>query len=663
MTLWKVAVEAPLPKSFTYLSDLAHEPGDSVLVPFGKRTISGIVLEKTQHDAQQNIEYKKIISLSEDRPALSSAVLEWSQWIAKYYHYPLGEVLSLFFPPLKRKGRSEPKNIFHSLPSVDEVTLNPEQRVVADAIFKAEGFSTHLIWGITGSGKTEVYIDIIRKKMSEGQTAIVLVPEIALTPQLVTRFRKRLGEVVAVIHSGLTDRERTDQWWSILNGEKKVLIGARSALFCPVPNLGIIIVDEEHDGSYKQEESFKYNARDAAVMRAHFEKIPVVLGSATPSLESWRNMLEGKYQKHVLSQRASDMILPSVELVDMTEEKKARQENGHSTLPHWLSQKLYDALVTNYTKGLQSALFINRRGIAQTVHCDGCGYTYTCPNCDITLTLHGKSHLVCHYCDYSQSMTKNCPDCKIGEPKPLGIGTEKVEDDLRILFPSARLARVDRDEVDSRERMEEFVQKMENHEIDFVVGTQMIAKGLDFEKLTLVGVVLADVALSIPDFRASERAFQLLTQVAGRAGRHTAGQVIIQTYRTDHPSLIFSQTHDVNGFIEQELIQRQELMYPPFTKTACLRISSLREAEAQNIASDLAHHLRSYSEKEKFQHSQILGPAPAPLFKIRNRYRFQILLKSSSSFELHRLLQLVTHLTNKQRNIKVQIDVDPYSLM
>lgn len=661
MNLWKVAVEAPLPKCFTYIGEGPFAPGDSVLVPFGKRNLSGVVVESAEADSAGTIEYKNILSLSEERPRLSPQILQWSQWIAKYYHHPIGEVISLFFPALKKKGRSEPKNIFQQL-SPEGVTLNHEQKKIADALLEKTGFSSHLLWGVTGSGKTEVYIDVIQKKMALGQSAIVLVPEIALTPQLVTRFRKRLGEVVAVLHSGLTDRERTDQWWSVLSGEKKVLIGARSALFCPVPNLGVIVVDEEHDGSYKQEESFKYHARDAAVMRAHFEKVPVILGSATPSLESWHNVLEGKYQMHVLSERASDMKLPSVELIDLTVEKERKKENGTS-LPHWLSQSLHDALSENYTSGMQSALFINRRGIAQAVHCDSCGFIYSCPNCDISLTLHGKQHLVCHYCDYSQSLTKTCQDCKVGEPKPLGIGTEKVEDDLQLLFPSARIARVDRDEVDSRERMEEFVTRMENHELDFVVGTQMIAKGLDFEKLTLVGVVLADVALSLPDFRASERAFQLLTQVSGRAGRHSAGKVIIQTYRTDHPSLVFSQHHDVRGFVEQELIQRQELLYPPFTKTACLRISSLREDEARDTSFKLAEELRAYSEKEKFEHTQILGPAPAPLYRIRNRYRFQVLLKSKSSFELHRLLQLVTHMTQKERKIKVQIDVDPYSLM
>lgn len=662
MNLWKIAVEAPLQKSFTYISDSPHTAGESVLVPFGKRTIAGIILSPAQHDPANNIDYKKIIGPLEDRPVLTAAEMKWCQWIAKYYHYPLGEVMSLFFPPLKRKGRSEPKNIFIPMDALSPVVLNHEQQRASDSIQKSDGFSTHLLWGITGSGKTEVYIDLIRKKMSAGQSAIVLVPEIALTPQLVTRFRKRLGEVVAVLHSGLTDRERTDQWWSVVSGEKKVLIGARSALFCPVPNLGIIVVDEEHDSSYKQEESFKYNARDAAVMRGHFEKISVVLGSATPSLESWRNVEEGKYSKHTLSERASDMKLPSVELIDMAIEKEKKKES-HSSLPHWLSAKLYDAIEANYQAGLQSALFINRRGIAQSVHCDSCGYIYMCPNCDISLTLHGKHHLVCHYCDYSQTLTKNCTDCKIGDPKPLGMGTEKVEEDLQTLFPLARIARVDRDEVDSRERMEEFVNKMESHEIDIVVGTQMIAKGLDFEKLTLVGVVLADVALSIPDFRASERAFQLLTQVSGRAGRHSEGRVIIQTYRTDHPSLVFSIEHDVQGFIKQELVQRQELHYPPFTKSACLRISSLKELDVQNQSAELANELRAYAQKEKFEHTQILGPAPAPLFRIRNRYRFQILLKSSSSLELHNLLQLATHLSQKDRKIKVQIDVDPYSLM
>lgn len=662
MNFWKVAVEAPLPKCFTYIGDGTYTPGDSVLVPFGKRNLSGVVVEAAEPSSQGSIDYKHILNVSEERPRLSSQILQWSLWIAKYYHHPIGEVLSLFFPPLKKKGRAEPKNIFQQLNALETVKLNSDQRKIADVLLKENGFSSHLLWGVTGSGKTEVYIDVIQKKMALGQSAIVLVPEIALTPQLVMRFRKRLGEVVAVLHSGLTDRERTDQWWSVLNGEKKVVIGARSALFCPVPHLGVIVVDEEHDGSYKQEESFKYNARDAAVMRAHFEKVPIILGSATPSLESWQNTVDGKYQMHVLSQRASDMVLPSVELIDLTAEKERKKENG-STLPHWLSQSLYDALAENYKNGLQSALFINRRGIAQAVHCDSCGFIYNCPNCDISLTLHGKQHLVCHYCDYSQTLTKNCQDCKIGDPKPLGIGTEKVEEDLQQMFPSARIARVDRDEVDSRERMEEFVTRMENHDLDFVVGTQMIAKGLDFEKLTLVGVVLADVALSLPDFRASERAFQLLTQVSGRAGRHSEGRVIIQTYRMDHPSLIFSQQHDVRGFIEQELVQRRELFYPPFTKTACLRISSLREAEARDASFNLTEELRVYTEKEKFQHSQILGPAPAPLYRIRNRYRFQVLLKSSSSFELHRLLQLVTHLTQKERKIKVQIDVDPYSLM
>lgn len=653
---------APLPKSFTYSSDTPFKPGDSVTVPFGKRTLSGVILEEAQHNTNDTFEYKKIIAPATDRPQLSPAVLMWSQWIAKYYHYPLGDVFSLFFPPLKRKGRSEPKNIFENMSDRHDVVLNSDQQKIANSILAQNGFSSHLIWGITGSGKTEVYIDVIRKKMALGQSAIVLVPEIALTPQLVTRFHKRLGDVVAVIHSGLTEREKTDQWWSVVSGEKKVLIGARSALFCPVANLGVIVIDEEHDGSYKQEESFKYNARDAAVMRAHFEKIPVILGSATPSLESWHNVDEGKYQKHILAQRASDMVLPSVEIVDMAEEKKRKQESP-SQLPHWLSQKLYDALQNHYTHGFQSALFINRRGTAQTVICDSCGFTYMCPNCDITLTLHGKQHLVCHYCDYSQSMTQNCPECKSGEPKPLGIGTEKVAEDLQILFPSARISRVDRDEIDTRERMEDFVAQMENNEIDFVVGTQMIAKGLDFENLTLVGVVLADVALSLPDFRASERAFQLLTQVSGRAGRHRSGQVIIQTYRTDHPSLIYAQTHNVEAFMEQELQQRQELIYPPFAKTACLRISSLQQQEAQNVCAHLSQQLRTYCEKEKFKHSQILGPAPAPIFRIRNRYRFHILLKSSSSFELHQLLQLVTHVTKKERKIKIQIDVDPYSLM
>lgn len=662
MSLWTVAVEAPLPKLFTYEGDLSLTAGTSVVVPFGKRNICGVIIEPATLDSSSSLEVKKILNENPERPKLDSSTLQWSQWIAKYYHYPIGEVLSLFFPPLKRKGRTNPKNLFTDTNPFAPVTLNVDQQTASDAILASEGFTSHLIWGITGSGKTEVYIDIIRKKISQGKSAIVLVPEIALTPQLVTRFRKRLGDVVAVLHSGLTEREKTDQWWSAVSGEKKVLIGARSALFCPIPDIGVIVVDEEHDGSYKQEESFKYNARDAAVMRARFASIPVVLGSATPSLESWKNVMDGKYIQHTLHRRASDTHLPQVQLIDMVAEKNLRQATP-SNLPYWLSDTLYAALESNYTQGFQAALFINRRGVAQTVLCNSCGFTYTCPNCDITLTLHGKHHLVCHYCDYSESLTPHCPDCKIGEPKPVGLGTEKIEEDLQTLFPSARIARVDRDEVDSRASMEDFVNRMEAGNIDFVVGTQMIAKGLDFEKLNLVGVILADVALNLPDFRASERAFQLLTQVSGRSGRHTEGQVIIQTYRMDHPSIVFSQTHDVKGFIEQELQHRQELMYPPFTKTACLRLSSLKQVEVQELASQIVHQLMTYSSSEKFLNTQILGPAPAPLLRLRNRYRYQILLKSSSTFELHRLLQLVTHLTQKERKVKIHIDVDPYSMM
>jgi primosomal protein N' (replication factor Y) len=660
MTYWDVAVEAPLSRLFTYATDQTLAAGQSVDVPFGKRKIKAVLIGPS---AQTTFSYevKSIIGVDEERPQLSKNLVDWALWVARYYHYPPGEVFSLFFPSLKKKGRSEPKDLFDiPQPKKDLVLTKDQEKVIAD--FKTSpAASTHLLWGVTGSGKTEVYIELIREKLLQGKGAIVLVPEISLTPQLVTRFRSNLGNSVAVLHSDLTDREKTNQWWSVINKEKRVLIGARSALFCPMPDLGIIVVDEEHEASFKQDEQLRYNARDAAIMRGHYEKCQVLLGSATPSLESWKNSQDGKYILHTLKERPSSGLMPDIEVVDISE--REAPEMRHSSLPHWLSTRLYHMLEENYKNGLQSALFLNRRGIAQQALCSTCGFVYVCPNCEISLTLHGRTNLVCHYCQYDEEMKHECPTCRVGVIKPLGLGTEQVEEDLKKLFPLARTARVDRDEIDSRERLENFIDSMEKGEIDILVGTQMIAKGLDFEKLTLVGLVLADIAFNIPDFRSSERSYQLITQVSGRSGRHHKGRVVIQTYRPDHPGVTFAQAYDTAGFLDQELQHRQELDYPPFTRMASLRISGLNQNEVEFGADKVGAELRAYSQKNQWEDVRILGPAPAPLVKIRNRFRYQILIKSKSLQNLHNIVQFVEHLESKFKKIKIQIDVDPYNLM
>ncbi len=658
-TLWKVAVKAPFPQLLTYSSDLPLVRGQKVLVPLGKRSADGVVIDR-EETAPTEFKLKSILSVEEEIPPLTPPQLQWALWISKYYHHSPGDVFSLFYPPLAKKGRSPAKDLFTKSVEEKKITLNAEQQQAVEAIDATKGFSTHLLWGVTGSGKTEVYIELIKRKLAEQQGSIVLVPEIALTPQLISRFREQLGDEMAVLHSDLTEREKTNQWWSVVDQKKRVLIGARSALFCPVPNLGLIIIDEEHEASYKQDESLRYHARDTAIVRAQYEKIPIVLGSATPSLETWKNVGDKKFHLHRLQQRAMTLHMPEIKIIDMTDSKHdlARE----SFLPSWLSTELYRELQINYQNGFQSALFLNRRGIAQTVFCQDCGFIYKCPNCDISLTLHGQSHLVCHYCDYSQELAKTCPECKVGAVKPLGLGTELVQEDLQKLFPLAKVLRVDRDEIDSRARLEEFIEQMEQGEVQFLVGTQMIAKGLDFEKLTLVGIVLADISFHIPDFRATERSYQLMTQVSGRSGRHHPGKVLIQTYKPDHPSLTYALTADTAGFLNQELIDRTELQYPPFARLACIKLSGNIQSKTDSLSHDLAQNLRGYITHKNLS-VRLLGPAPAPLFKLRNRFRYQILLKSDSLPVLHEVLQYVSHLQSAYRELKVQIDMDPYNLM
>lgn len=656
---WKVAVEAHIHRPLTYASPWNDvRPGISVTIPLGKRKVSGVILEADSTPSSE-YEIKEISEIIADRTQLTTEQMSWAKWLAHYYHHPIGEVINLFFPPLSKKGRSAPKSLFANLAETKSVTLNTEQAKVFELLKHEESFSAHLLWGVTGSGKTEIYIDLIKEKLKKNESTIVLLPEIALTPQLVSRFRERLGDTVAVLHSELTERERTDQWWSIVDQTRKVLIGARSALFCPVPQLGLIIVDEEHESSFKQDEKLKYHARDAAIMRAQFENCPIILGTATPSLESWKNVVDGKFKLHKLLRRAKSEDLPAISVVDLTN----KPEFPNPIIPFWLSEPLFTALTENYQKGNQSALFLNRRGIAQTVLCTSCGFIYKCPNCEISLTLHGKSHLVCHYCEYSETMSTTCPDCKDDSVKPLGMGTEQIEEDLHKLFPLARVLRVDRDEIDSRAKLDEFIEKMQNHEVDFLVGTQMIAKGLDFQKLTLVGIVLADVGFNIPDFRAGEKSFQLITQVSGRSGRHEPGQVIIQTYRPDHPSLIHAMNYQTEEFLNQELEQRRDLAYPPYTRMACLRLSGLDQKKVLAAAQDITNTLREILQQKKQYQLQILGPAPAPLLKIRNKFRYQILLKSPSVKDLHAFTQYVMSLERKFSGVKILIDVDPHNLL
>jgi primosomal protein N' (replication factor Y) (superfamily II helicase) len=671
----RVAVNAPLQEPLSYLenSDFEVTRGDLVNVSLGRRQVMGVVLGPEQKVVNSEIKYKSIISKENEWPRFDHTFLSWLEWIADYYIYPLGQVAQLALPPLKKlsKPRASTRSpVIPILKLKEKPNLTEEQKNCLANIRIENGFAVHLIHGVTGSGKTEIYLRLFEDCINQSKKGIFLLPEISLTPQLVNRFVERFGEQVAVLHSQLTDRERTNQWWEIIQGTKKVLIGARSALFCPIQNLGLIVVDEEHETSFKQDEKLKYNGRDAAVMLAKFNNCTVLLGSATPSLESWKNQLDGKYQLQSLKSRVTFQPMPQIDIIDMRLEKE--NEKRKIDLPFWLSQNLFEKMIQSFELNEQTALLLNRRGLANLVFCRNCGYSAECPNCDVSLILHAKHHLICHYCDYHENYKLKCPDCSEGELVPMGLGTEKIEEDIKKLFPTARVARADRDEISNRAEMEQLISEMENSEIDILIGTQMIAKGLDFPKLNLVGLVLADVGFNLPDFRATEKSFQLILQMSGRSGRHLTkdsgrqGLVVVQTYNTHHDSLLYAQKHDYLSFAEHELAARRPLNYPPYQKMIIFRIQSMFSETAQTAAQVVKSRLTTLIIKYPhfFQEVEVLGPAFAPLSRIKNQYRLHVIIKGVQAKALNSLARQV--LSDEKwipNQCRVIVDVDPASLL
>ncbi len=524
--------------------------------------------------------------------------------------------------------------------------------------------ATFLLHGVTGSGKTEVYLRAIARSKELRRGAIVLVPEIALTPQLVGRFRARFGDEVAVLHSGLTPRERFDMWRKLRDGTVDVAIGARSALFAPVRDLGLVIVDEEHDPSFKQEEGVRYHARDMAILRAHMHGGVCVLGSATPSLETEQLARSGKATKLSLPDRARAQTMPKVEIVDL------KRIGPGPTGDRRISLLLHRALEATLAAKEQSILFLNRRGFAPSVRCEGCGELSSCPHCTVALTFHKKRGGVmrCHWCDYEAPMPTRCAKCGSDRIALEGLGTEKLEESLAEAFPEARIARLDRD-VASGKDVEKVLSRVRAREVDILVGTQMVTKGHDLPHVTLVGVINADAALSMPDFRAAERTFQLLVQVAGRAGRgDTPGRVLVQTYDPEHHAIRFATKHDVLGFLDRELLDRRELLYPPFSRMALARVDAVDEQEAQAGAEELAKAARAAARAaggpDAADHLDVRGPAPAPIARVRNRFRFRVMLRSTSREKLRQgTLALHAAIARLPRTVRATIDVDPVNLL
>ena len=543
-----------------------------------------------------------------------------------------------------------------------DLVLNEEQCAafarIALAIAAPEHSKPILLHGVTGSGKTEIYLQAIRETLARGRNAIVLVPEISLTPQTVERFKSRFAEapdIVAVLHSHLSEGERHDEWHKVHSGQARIVIGARSAIFAPLAKLGLIVVDEEHETSYKQEEAPRYHARDVAVVRAKIEKCAVILGSATPSLESYYNATRGKYDLASLTQRVDNCQMPLIRIMDLRQEKR----NDRAT--SILSEKLRSAVADRLAKREQTILFLNRRGFSTSLLCSNCGKARDCPNCSVALTFHRtSSRLSCHLCGHTAAVPKKCPECGQDSLIYSGFGTEKVEATVSQMFPSAVVKRMDADSMSRKEAYRETLRAFRTGKVDILVGTQMIAKGLHFPNVTLVGIINADLSLHLPDFRAGERTFQLLTQVAGRAGRgETAGEVLVQSYTPFSPSIQFARHHDFQGYVEQELEFRERCDFPPFKHAVLITVRSEHEERARFSAQTMARRLR-----EALPDEFTLGEATAaPLEKLQGQFRFHILLRGSSIMRLSRLIRETLDKLPLPEDVTAAVDVDPYQLL
>jgi len=549
--------------------------------------------------------------------------------------------------------------------ATSNLVLNDEQsralKEITEGLDSPENARPILLHGVTGSGKTEIYLQAIRAALDRGRSAIVLVPEISLTPQTVERFKGRFAEVqdaVAVLHSHLSEGERHDEWHKIHSGRARIVIGARSAVFAPLKNLGLIVVDEEHETTYKQEEAPRYHARDVAVVRAKIEKCVVILGSATPSLESYHNASTGKYRLAILTQRVDEKQMPFMRIVDLRQER--RKEKAAAIL----SEKLRTAIADRLEKREQTILFLNRRGFSTSLLCSNCGEARNCPNCSVALTFHRHpavaGRLSCHLCGHTAAVPKKCPACGKDALIYAGFGTEKVESTVSQIFPKAVVRRMDADSMTRKEAYRETLQNFRTGKIDILVGTQMIAKGLHFPNVTLVGIINADLSLHLPDFRAGERTFQLLTQVAGRAGRgETHGQVFVQTYTPFSPSIQFARHHDFAGYYQQELEFRERCDFPPFKHAILITVRSAHEGRAKLSAETLKRRL-----KEALPEEFTLGDATAaPLEKLQGQFRFHILIRGQAIMRLSRLIRETLDKLPFPEDVTVTVDVDPYQLL
>ena len=691
--------------------------GVRVRIPFGNMILDGFVLGISDNSSYDNSKIKDIINVIDEEPVLNKEMLLLGKYMSDNLLASLSSCYQVMLPKaLKAEVKSNIKikydRYLHRIKSIEEidryidnckyesqinllcklkegdilitkmsssintiikygfasiiyeeckrykydgisnykrVNLTDKQRLVSDTIISSFGKSdTFLLYGVTGSGKTEVYMDVIEKAINNGKSAIMLVPEIGLTPQIVGKFISRFGNVISVLHSKLSDSERYDEYRKITNGESKIVIGTRSAIFVPFNNIGVIIIDEEHTSSYKQDNNPRYSAINVAEWRSKYHNCPLVLGSATPSLESFAKAGNHVYKLLSLTERAGGSVLPIVNIVDMKEEVK----KGNFILSDMLKNKIGEVL----DRGEQAIILLNRRGYSSTISCRECGYVYKCPNCDITYTYHKSSNnLKCHYCGYSMVLPNKCSICGSDNLKDYGLGTEKLEETLNSLY-KARIVRMDVDTTSKKGQHQKIIDDFGEHKYDILIGTQMIAKGLDFPLVTLVGVVSIDSSLTSPDYRASENTFQLLSQVSGRAGRsESKGEVIIQTFNPDHYAITLAKNHDYIDFYKEEMKIRKMLKYSPYYYMVLVSITSKDYELGFKEANKIGSYIRNNINKD----SIVLGPTMANMFKVNNIYHYQIIIKYRKDDSLMKVLKFIIDMQVKNNKIDVSIDFNP----
>ena len=693
----EIALNVPLNQTFTYLTlaegtewvslkgenlqpdlltktrkstvkNFESQIGKRAEVKFGNRRLTGIIV-KLFDELPKDLPYdaskiRPIIRVLDEEPLLTSELINLGIWMSNYYLTPIGEILNSMIPSGKRETSSQDFSFTDEFPEQKIVTLSDEQKKAIESITSSnnETVKFHYLYGTTGSGKTEVFLQVAENILKKGKGIIYLVPEIGLTPQVIEAVTMRFGSTVAVLHSGLTPSQKLTEWNRILHKEARIVIGARSAVFAPVPQLGLIIIDEEHDGSYKSNNTPRYHARQIAMYRCSKLAIPLLMGSATPSVESWNSISNGQFECHKLTKRLAGGAPPKIKIIDLSKQPSSGQS---------ISQELFEAIDKAVAKKRQAILFLNRRGFNHFFRCSYCGYELKCKNCSVPLTYHKSiNRLKCHYCGWSLEAPNSCPQCGSFDVGYSGFGTEFIEAEVKAKFPNARVVRVDTDSLTKKGELQEKLDAFKKGEYDIMLGTQMIAKGLNFPNLKVVGIVLADTGLHLPDFRASEKTFALITQVAGRAGRFFPdGEVYVQTYNPGAESIYYACNSKVNEFYSSEISTRKLLEFPPFSRLVRLVFRSPNLEDAKSTAHNAKQILEEQLSELKKKFSslsadvEILGESECPINKIAANYRYQIILKSKNINILQRMTDHLINDFTHPSNVYIETDIDPVNLL